>query len=189
MRSGSCDNMTRQVGAIPRENASECSGKESVTPRPSTETTLVPASAEDKPVLAVFMRQLREDDPEEGPYDEALSRPAMSGLLADPSFGRVWLIRHGAETAGYVVLTLCYSVELGGRYAFVDELFVARDFRSRGIGGSVLRLVEAEAKALGVRALSLEVTRSNASARRLYERNGFVARGHELMTRRLDAPD
>jgi ribosomal protein S18 acetylase RimI-like enzyme len=135
------------------------------------------------------MRQLREDDPEEGPYDEALSFPAMRELLADHSFGRVWLIRSGSETAGYVVLTLCYSVELGGRYAFVDELFVAGEFRGRGIGSAALRLVAAEARALGVRALSLEVTRSNATARRLYARNGFVARGHELMTRRLDAAD
>jgi GNAT superfamily N-acetyltransferase len=135
------------------------------------------------------MRQLREDDPEEGPYDEALSLPAMRDLLSDRSFGRVWLIRSGSETAGYVVLTLCYSVELGGRYAFVDELFVARSVRERGVGGAALQLVAAEARAMGVRALSLEVTRSNATARRLYARNGFVARGHELMTRRLDAAD
>jgi GNAT superfamily N-acetyltransferase len=135
------------------------------------------------------MRQLREDDPEEGPYDEALSRPAMFELLSDRRFGHVWLLRLDDEPAGYVVQPLCYSVELGGRYAFVDELFVARDLRSRGVGGMALQLVAAEARALGVRALSLEVTRSNATARRLYSRNGFVARGHELMTRRLDARD
>lgn len=156
---------------------------------PTTDTNLVSATADDRPVLAVFMRQLREDDPEEGPYDESLSFPAMSGLLADPSVGRVWLIRFGAEIAGYVVLTLCYSVELGGRYAFVDELFVAREFRGRGVGSTALQLVAAEAKAMGVRSLSLEVTRSNATARRLYARNGFVARGHELMTRRFDPLD
>ena len=145
----------------------------------------MPATASDLPALNVFMRQLREDDPEEGPYDEALCRPAMAGLLADPAAGRAWMIRSGGDVAGYVVLTLSYSVELGGRYAFVDELFVARGFRRRGVGGAVLQLVAAEARALGVRALSLEVTRSNAPARRLYSRNGFVARGHELMTRRL----
>ena len=146
---------------------------------------LIPATVADEPTLGVFMRQLREDDPDEGPYDEALCRPAMAGLLADASLGRVWLIRSGSDVAGYVVLTLSYSVELGGRYAFIDELFVARGYRGRGIGGAVLRLVATEARALGVAALSLEVTRSNDTARRLYERNGFVARGHELMTRRL----
>ena len=151
----------------------------------STAIVLVPAGASDEPALNVFMRQLREDDPDEGPYDEALSRPAMATLLRDPSVGRAWLIRLGDKTVGYVVLTLSFSVELGGRYAFVDELFVARGFRGRGIGGTVLRLVAAEAQAIGVQALSLEVTRSNAVAKRLYARNGFVARGHELMTRRL----
>jgi ribosomal protein S18 acetylase RimI-like enzyme len=131
------------------------------------------------------MRQLREDDPDEGPYDETSCRPAMASLLADPSAGRAWMIRSGGEVAGYVVLTLSFSVELGGRCAFIDELFVARGCRGRGVGGAVLRLVATEARALGVRALGLEVTRSNALARRLYGRSGFVARGHELMTRRL----
>lgn len=153
--------------------------------RPDAATVLVPATPADEPALNVFMRELREDDPEEGPYHEALSRPAMAGLLADPAVGRAWMIRLGGETAGYVVLTLSYSVELGGRYAFVDELFVARGFRGRGVGGAVLELVAAEARAIGVQALSLEVTRSNAVAKRLYGRHGFVERGHELMTRRL----
>lgn len=151
----------------------------------NTAIVLVPADASDEPALNGFMRQLREDDPEEGPYDEALSRPAMAALLGDPSVGRAWMVRLGQETVGYVVLTLSFSIELGGRYAFVDELFVARGFRGRGVGRAVLRLVAAEARALGVQALSLEVTRSNAVAKRLYARNGFVARGHELMTRRL----
>jgi len=149
------------------------------------DVALVRATAADEMALNVFMRQLREDDPDEGPYDEALCRPAMAALLGVPSLGRVWIIRAGSETAGYVVLTLSYSVELGGRYAFIDELFVAREFRGKGVGSSVLQLVAAEARSLGVQALSLEVTRSNDVARRLYRRNGFVARGHELMTRRL----
>lgn len=147
---------------------------------------LVPALASDEPMLAVYLRQLREDDPEEGVYDETRCLPAMRRLLADPRFGRVWMIDVNGETVGYVVLALGYSIEFGGVTAFVDELFVARGRRNRGIGTRTLKLITGEARRLGVAVLMLEVTRSNAAARHVYSRAGFSDREHHLMTLRLD---
>jgi GNAT superfamily N-acetyltransferase len=146
---------------------------------------LRPATPVDLPDLTTFMRQLREDDPEEGPFDEPRCVPAMRRLLADPSLGRAWLIQAGGETAGYVVLTLGYSIEFGGVAAFVDELFVARRRRGQGIGTATLKLVESEARALGVAVLLLEVTRSNEAAKHVYRKAGFADREHHLMTLRL----
>ncbi len=148
-------------------------------------TRLVPAVPADEPTLAAFMRQLREDDPEEGPFDEPRCRASMKRLLAEPAFGRAWLIEDAGETAGYVVLTLGYSIEFGGILAFVDELFIARPHRRRGIGTRALKLVTTEAKSLGIAVLALEVTRSNVSAKRVYAKAGFVDREHHLMTQRL----
>ena len=136
----------------------------------------------DEPTLAVFMRQLREDDPEEGPFDEPRCRGAMQRMLADPRLGRAWLIEAGGEVAGYVVLTLGYSIEFGGIASYLDELFVARTHRGRGIGTKVLALMRAEAQALGVVMLALEVTRSNDTAKHVYRQAGFVDREHHLMT-------
>jgi ribosomal protein S18 acetylase RimI-like enzyme len=143
------------------------------------------ASEADETTLAAFMRQLREDDPEEGRFDEARCVPAMRRMLTDPSLGRAWLIEASGETAGYVVLTLGYSIEFGGVAAFVDELFVARGKRRQGIGTATLKLVEAEARALGVAVLLLEVTRSNEAAKHVYRKAGFSDREHHLMTIRL----
>jgi GNAT superfamily N-acetyltransferase len=135
-------------------------------------------------VLTVFMRQLREDDPEEGNFDEPRSVPAMRRLIADPSLGRAWLIEVDAQPAGYAVLTLGYSIEFGGVAAFVDEFFVSRRFRGRGVGTKTLELVSDEARKLDVAILLLEVTQSNERAKRLYHKAGFADRGHHLMTLR-----
>jgi len=54
----------------------------------------------------------------------------------------------------------------------IHELHVARELRGRGIGGSVLRYAEEQARARGRPLLSLTTTTSNP-ARRLYERAGF----------------
>ncbi len=49
-----------------------------------------------------------------------------------------------------------------------------------------MALVEAEALALGVRALHLEVEPGNARALGLYRRLGFAETGRRLMFKRLD---
>jgi GNAT superfamily N-acetyltransferase len=143
---------------------------------------LRPATDDDIALLTIFMRQLREDDPEEGAFDEPRCVPAMRRLIADPSLGRAWLMEVETQPAGYVVLTLGYSIEFGGVAAFVDELFVAREHRGRGTGTRTLELIVDEARKLDVAILLLEVTQTNELAKRLYRRAGFADRGHRLMT-------
>jgi GNAT superfamily N-acetyltransferase len=105
-------------------------------------------------------------------------REAALAPLLQPgsSLGRVWLVRQGGEVLGYAALTFGYSIEFRGRDAFVDELFLVAAARGRGIGSAVLGRVKAQAAALGLVALHLEVARDNRQARRLYERWGFAAR-------------
>jgi len=147
--------------------------------------SFVAARASDQQLLLDLIRQLREDDPDEGPFDFAASQGAIAMLLSDPSIGRIWLIRRAAEVVGYVALTLGFSIEFGGRIAFVDELLIDRAHRGRGIGRAALEFVETSACALGVRVLLLEVTRSNESAKRLYAKAGYVDRPHQLITKRI----
>jgi ribosomal protein S18 acetylase RimI-like enzyme len=84
-----------------------------------------------------------------------------------------------------VVLTLGYSLEFGGRDAFVDELYVQPAYRGLGVGRQALAVLEKACRELGVRALHLEVGRTNLRAQALYKAAGFVDRGHFLLTKRL----
>lgn len=97
-------------------------------------------------------------------------------LQAESPLGRVWLVRRHGEVAGYGALCFGYSIEFGGRDAFVDELYIAEHARGKGLGSRVLDLLKLEAARLGIVALHLEVARSNTRARQLYEKWGFRAR-------------
>jgi diamine N-acetyltransferase len=119
------------------------------------------------------------------PFDEGAARSALEGLLVDGSLGRVWLICFDGAAAGYVVLTFGCSLEFGGRDAFVDELYVEESHRGLGGGGLALRQAEDACRALGVRALHLEVDRGNHRARAVYEKAGFEDRNNHLLTKRL----
>jgi GNAT superfamily N-acetyltransferase len=61
--------------------------------------------------------------------------------------------------------------------ANVYQMWVHPDFRGRGAGHLLLRAVLDWARTLGVRTVILRVTCGDTSARRLYERAGFVPFG------------
>ena len=117
--------------------------------------------------------------------ERATALQAFATLLADGSLGRVWVAAEGEALRGYLVLTLGFSMEWGGRDAFVDDLFVRARWRGQGLGGRLLDAALAECRLRGVRAIHLEVASDNATAKALYARRGFAATGRELLTLRL----
>src|SRR5205823_9827247 len=54
------------------------------------------------------------------PLDRLWATNSFSVLLNDPSLGSAWLLFDDREAAGYAVLTVRFSIEHGGRDAFVD---------------------------------------------------------------------
>jgi ribosomal protein S18 acetylase RimI-like enzyme len=148
---------------------------------------LVGATTEDLLRLLEWMKLLRTDDPMETTAVVPIERSetAMRELLADESLGRVWVIERGEEAVGYAALTFCMSIEFGGRVAFIDELYIDRNFRRQGIGRRVIELVTDQARQLHVRALLLEVSDNNIAAVSLYESAGFGRRQYRTMTKIL----
>jgi ribosomal protein S18 acetylase RimI-like enzyme len=100
---------------------------------------------------------------------------------------RAWLIRERGRTivVGYTVLGLGFGVEYGGPDAFVDDLYLVPEARGRSVGEGVMRLLEAEARALDLKALFLVVDPENVPARALYDRRGFEGTHWLLMAKRL----
>lgn len=85
-----------------------------------------------------------------------------------------------------MVLTLGFSIENGGRDAFIDEVYLLPEQRG-GRGDEVMAFVEAAARSLGVRNLYLEVVAGNDRATALYGKRGFVdlEAGRRMMQLRI----
>jgi len=120
------------------------------------------------------------------PYDEILLRRALGELWKEPFHGGAWLARDASAAVGYGVLCCGFSLEYGGRDAFVDELFVRPPWRDRGIGGRLLDAMDAACRERVIAALHLEVDHDNPEGKRLYLRRGFVDHDRHLMTKWLD---
>lgn len=146
---------------------------------------LRPATPEDTGTLLPLMRAYHEFEGIEA--TDAERRATIEPLLAEQeNLGRVWLIETSGVTAGYIALCYGYSIEFGGRDAFVDEFFIVEAERGRGLGRRALEQVKREAARAGVRALHLEVARGNTAAKRFYGKAGFQSRERfHLMSCRL----
>lgn len=113
------------------------------------------------------------------------ARRAVRGLITNPELGGVWLIDVDGEPAGYLCITLCYSLEFAGPFALLDELYLNEAWRGRGIGAQAIGFAEKWARARGLAAVRLEVGRTNLRALELYRRHGFTAHDRHLMTKWL----
>ena len=92
---------------------------------------------------------------------------------------------HAGVRVGYAALTFGFSLEWGGRDAFIDEIYIEPVHRARGHARAALRALMAEPHALGVRALHLEVEAANVAVQALYRSEGFRGGERRLLSRRL----
>ena len=142
------------------------------------------AKESDASLLLQFMRQYYAFDGHA--FDEPKARAALLNFLRDSTLGLAWLIYDESTPVGYIVLTLGYSLEFLGRDAFIDEFFLCESHRARRWGGKTMDFVEDFARSLRVRAIHLEVVRSNHTALEVYRRLGFRDHQHHLMTKWIE---
>jgi ribosomal protein S18 acetylase RimI-like enzyme len=112
---------------------------------------------------------------------------AAAGLLRRPRAGRFVVACDGAEMVGFAALSFLWTLEHGGRAAWLDELYVLPARRQSGIGTMLLRAAVALAAEAGCAALDLEIDAHHRRVASLYEREGFRELGRTRWARPLKA--
>jgi GNAT superfamily N-acetyltransferase len=102
---------------------------------------------------------------------------AIRQLCVDPTFGRAWMLAVGDRDVGYALAYYRHSIDYGGRIAVLDDLWVTVNRRGHGLGARLLEAVCEDLRALGARAVLLEVDPANKVAISLYSRFGFAHTG------------
>lgn len=115
-------------------------------------------------------------------YDAQRAEQSVETLLASPEFGQVWLVREDDELVGYVAVTFGFSLEFGGRFGLLDEIYLRPEARGRGLGAATLDHVATFAIAQDLAAVRLEAERHNARALALYDRAGYFGHDRDLLT-------
>lgn len=123
-------------------------------------------------MVAELVQCLYREDPSDRPVRLPQILKTLERLSTYPELGCVMILECGGEIAGYSILINFWSNEFGGNVCFIDELYVKKEFRGKGLASGFIKYLAGIKFADSV-ALRLEVTPDNINARKLYERLGF----------------
>ena len=116
-------------------------------------------------------------------YQPELVEPGLQAVLDDDRCGAVLLLSTtDVAQAGYITLCWCFSVEQGGRFVLLDELYLAPAARGRGLGRQALALARDWAAGQGAKVIRLEVNHHNPKAKALYLSEGYRDDERDILT-------
>lgn len=115
------------------------------------------------------------------PIDIEVSKRVFEEFIADEKLGKAWLIYLDTEVVGYVILTFIFNFEYQGRIAFLDELYLKKNARRKGIGKQTITFIQKEVHKLKLKIVYLEIEPHNVTAQKLYIANDFEIHNRNLM--------
>jgi len=81
----------------------------------------------------------------------------------------------GVPAVGVALVTVRTNVWFDGPVSLLDELYVAPDHRSEGIGSAIIALVMSTSLERGVDLIEINVDEGDVDAQRFYARHGFTS--------------
>jgi ribosomal protein S18 acetylase RimI-like enzyme len=125
-----------------------------------------------------------EDFPELYAIEEACFEPPqrfgrgyMRQLVTSPNTATWIAEEEGGRMAGFAIVE--WTQQSGGMIAYIQTLEVAAAWRGRGIGGELLRRMEASAFVADALAIWLHVDATNSGAISIYEASGYLCKGRK----------
>jgi GNAT superfamily N-acetyltransferase len=105
------------------------------------------------------------------PSDEVMMS-SFDAALEIPELVKGYIFECDGNPAGYAVVSMKFETEVGGMAAWIEELFVEEEFRSKGIGTQFFEHLKKELSGK-IKRIRLEVGDENDGAKQLYKRIGF----------------
>ena len=143
------------------------------------------ASTGDAAAIAALVERYWEFESIRG-FDRLRVETLLAQLISDPQRGACWVAEADGRLCGYLLAVFMFSLEHGGLMAEIDEVFVSDEIRSAGLGTLLVTRAERDLAERGMVRLQLQLGVHNESARRFYQRHGFLRRaGYELFDKAL----
>jgi GNAT superfamily N-acetyltransferase len=146
------------------------------------------ALAAERPIVLELVERLLAELEEKPSEFAGIDRARVaSELEAAADRFTAFLARDAGRDIGVLTLTEHVAIYAGGRYGVIDELWVAPEHRSTGVGARLVEAARTHGAARGWRRLDVTAPPGPAWERslRFYERLGFVFTGPKL---RLESP-
>ena len=156
-------------------------------PGEMSETRIEPATVEDLPELADLLRELFEKESDFRP-DQAKQLRGLKLILEQPNKGRIFVLRSYGKLLGMINLLFTISTAEGGAVIILEDLIIAQDHRSLGLGAQLLGYALEFARQKEFQRITLLTDRLDEPAKNFFHRHGFQDSGMMPMRWLLSAP-
>ena len=111
-------------------------------------------------------------------------RRTLTDALGDNPYLEAYGFMHDDVLAGYGMVTKSYSTERGGMCIWIEDIYIAPEYRHKGYGSSFLAFVEERYGDHAAR-LRLEAEPENVHAMQAYQKAGFEILGYTQLVKEL----
>lgn len=135
---------------------------------------------QDHDLVIPMVQAFYQSDAVDHPVDTTIMERSFRDAV-DPAEDllRGLIVQWDGKPAGYLYITQCYSAEVGGRCAFLEEIYLEPEFRGRGLGLQIMAWLEQAYPT--ARRFRLEVTPVNQRAARMYQKAGYQLLHYDQM--------
>lgn len=118
-------------------------------------------------------------------YSADILSAAIGEMLKKEDLGLFLVARYNGKLIGIAAISFAWTLEHGGKSAWLDELYVLPEYRGNGIGSALLESMIDALKKEGCSAIDLEVEEDHRRAEHLYKRKGFERLKRSRWVKRL----
>jgi len=129
------------------------------------------AASQDMDQLCGLASELLANIRAEGTADDA--RRVFEHIMNSADLGTIVVAETKGALCGYAYASYEWRAEFGGETMDIIALFVSSQWRSKGVGGSLIVALLENAKQRGIRRVSAEVHPGNSAIERTLESSGF----------------
>lgn len=115
------------------------------------------------------------------PVERAVLEQTFADAVSGDPVVEGYVLMEDDRIVGFAYTTIYYACEVGGRCMMFEELYLKEETRGKGYGTQFFQTIMEQHPE--VRRFRLEVTRSNESAVRLYEKLGFTFLEYDQMVK------
>ena len=135
-------------------------------------------------IVTQYIKGLFLEDPTPQGMSDKKIKKTIKTLLEHKEKGTIMVFESEKELLGYAMLINFWSNEYGGNVVYIDELFVKKEWRGKGVATTFIQFL-VKKRINNAVSLFLEVTPQNKDAEELYKQRGFNIHKNKRMERKL----
>lgn len=131
------------------------------------------AGPDDIPLLAGMLGELFSIESDFTP-DPAKQAQGLRRILENPAAGRVFVMRVDGRAVGMASLLFTVSTAEGGTAGILEDMFIAKPWRGKGLGRRLVEHICRWAREQGCTRITLLADKENSGALEFYRSLGFA---------------